>query len=164
MTGTARVLVAGIGNIFLGDDAFGVEVARRLALLPLGDQVRVLDVGTRSLHLVYELLDGGYDTAILVDAVSRGGSPGTIYVLEPNGAHDIAAAVDAHSVRPEHVLAMLRVIGGTVGRTLIVGCEPERIDGAHGLSEPVAGAVEEALDAVQRLVHDALGAQTPVVR
>ncbi|HJU74782.1 MAG TPA: hydrogenase maturation protease [Gemmatimonadaceae bacterium] len=154
----ARILVAGIGNIFLGDDAFGVEVSRRLAHVPLGSQVRLLDVGTRSLHLAYELLDGSYDTAILVDAVARGGEPGTIYVLEPDDGSDISVPVDGHGVRPEHALAMLRQLGGTVGRTLIVGCEPERIDAGQALSLPVAAVVDEAVRIVVQLVHEAQGA------
>ena len=79
-----RVLVAGIGNVFLGDDGFGVEVARRLRGQALGDGVDVADFGIRGVHLAYELADGRYDAAVLVDAVSRGGAPGTFYAIEPD--------------------------------------------------------------------------------
>lgn len=84
MTGAARTLVAGVGNIFLGDDGFGVEVARRLAAEPLPEQVEVADIGVRGVHLAYQLLDG-YDTLVLVDATTRGGAPGTLYLIEPDG-------------------------------------------------------------------------------
>src|SRR5215472_11988405 len=79
---TQRVLVAGVGNIFLGDDGFGVEVARRLARLDLPDWVAVGDYGISGMHLAYDLADG-VETAILVDAMPRGGEPGTVYVVEP---------------------------------------------------------------------------------
>lgn len=139
-----RVLVAGIGNIFLGDDGFGVEVARRLLQRRLPPDVRVLDVGVRSLHLAYELLEGRHDLTIFVDAVSRGGLPGTVYAIEPDDAAADRALVDPHSVRPEHVLANMRALGGTVGRVVIVGCEPESLEEGIGLSHTVTAALPEA--------------------
>jgi hydrogenase maturation protease len=152
----ARILVAGIGNIFLGDDAFGVEVATRLAAESLPDGVRLVDIGTRSLHLAYELLETEYDLAILIDAVARGGAPGTLYVIEPepagNGGNGVP--VDAHGVRPEHALTMLRTLGGRVESVRIVGCEPGRIGEEPGLSAPVAAAVPEAIRIVLRLVEE----------
>ncbi len=159
---SGRTLVAGIGNVFFGDDGFGVEVAARLAREPLGDGVTVLDTGIRARHLAFELLDGTYDTAILVDAVSRGGAPGTVYLIEPEtGAPPVrcgpaaareAVAIDGHAMTPDAMLAFLRTLGGGSTRMLIVGCEPERLDEGMGLSPPVAGAVDEAVALVRRLV------------
>lgn len=160
MASVPRVLIAGIGNIFLGDDAFGVEVVRRLDGLQLTQHVRVLEVGTRSLHLAYDMLEGSYDLAILVDAITRGEAPGTLYVMELPNVPSLSSHLDAHSVRPEHVLGMLRILGGRVGRTLIVGCEPQRVDGVDGLSAPVAGAVNDAVALVQRLVQEAVDPAT----
>src|SRR5438128_11181411 len=126
-----RVLVAGIGNIFLGDDGFGVEVARRLRdeQLPVG--VDVADFGIRAVHLAYELADGRYDAVILVDAVPRGEAPGTLYVIEPDegiAAADVEAA-DAHSLTPVAVLGWLQRIGAKSGTITIVGGDPDSIEG-----------------------------------
>jgi hydrogenase maturation protease len=148
-----RTLVAGIGNIFLGDDGFGVEVAQRLAHESLPDGARAADFGIRTLHLAYELLDGGYDTTILVDATARGGTPGTVYLIEPEvdgGAPPSPA--DGHSITPEALLATLKTLGGTPGRMLIVGCEPASLEEGIGLSEPVAAAVNEAAQLVRELL------------
>jgi hydrogenase maturation protease len=150
-----RILVAGVGNIFLGDDAFGVEVAQRLARRPLPDGVRVVDFGIRGLDLVYALLDG-CEAAILVDAVPRGGRPGTLYVLEPTPAAGAVPAVEGHNLDPEKVLRLAAAMGGRVGRLLVVGCEPTPPDAAGemrmGLSEPVQAAVEEAIPLVEALL------------
>jgi hydrogenase maturation protease len=148
-----RTLVAGIGNIFLGDDGFGVEVAQRLAREALPACSRVADFGIRTLHLAYELLDGGYDTTILVDAAARGGAPGTVYLIEPEvdlGAPSSPA--DGHSITPEALLAAVKALGGTPGRMLIVGCEPASLEEGIGLSAPVAGAVDEAAQLVRELL------------
>src|SRR5437764_14749953 len=118
------ILIAGIGNMFLGDDGFGVEVVKRLRGCDLGDDVTVADFGIRGIHLAYELADGKYDAAILVDAVSRGGEPGTLYTLEAEADPEIAAeAADAHSLTPATVLAWLRHTGASC-RVIVVGCEP----------------------------------------
>ena len=155
-----RILIAGVGNIFLGDDAFGVEVAQRLARRPLPGEVRVVDFGIRGLDLVYALLDG-YDTVILVDAAPRGGPPGTLYVLEPQaggppGPADAGVAVEAHALDPAKVFRLAATLGGRVGHLLLVGCEPGTPSGADdmhmGLSPPVAAAVEEAVPLVEGLV------------
>ena len=154
----SRTLVAGIGNIFLGDDGFGSEVARRLITEPLPERVKVSDFGIRGIHLAYELLDG-YDTAIFIDATQQGGEPGTIYIIEPdvdsieteNGLAE-AGIQDAHGMDPASVLALLRSLGGGVGRLLVVGCEPADVDDRMGLSEPVARAVDEAVRVVRDLV------------
>lgn len=152
---SGRALVAGIGNIFLGDDGFGVEVASRLSRARLPDRVRVLDAGIRARDLAYELLEGGYDTAILVDAVARGGAPGTVYVIEPAAASPgavAAVAVDGHAMNPEATLAYVEALGGVATRILIVGCEPVTVEEGIGLSQPVAGAVEEAIGVVRELL------------
>ena len=150
-----RVLVAGIGNIFLGDDGFGGEVIKRLPALP--DQVRVADYGISGMHLAYDLAEG-YDTVILIDAAPRGGSPGTLTVVEVHPQDEPAAGLfDAHGMQPDVVLGMLGSLGGRLGRILVVGCEPATVDYGMGLSEPVARAVDEAarivLDLVKEAVH-----------
>ncbi len=152
-----RVLVAGVGNIFLGDDAFGVEVAQRLARRPLPDGVRVVDFGIRGLDLTYALLDG-YDAVVLVDAAPRGGSPGTLYVLEPEQAEPTAGdlQVEGHALDPVKVLRLAVALGGRVGRLLVVGCEPgtaaTAADLSMGLSDPVRAAVDEAVPLIEGLV------------
>ena len=147
----SRTLVAGIGNIFFGDDAFGVAVAGRLAGRALPEGVRVEDFGIRSVHLAYELLDG-YDTLVLVDALATGETPGTVSVFEPSLDDLPAATMDAHTMDPATVLATLAGLGGEVGRVLIVGCEPEGIDEGMGLSPPVAAAIDIAAETVMDLV------------
>jgi hydrogenase maturation protease len=153
---SGRTLVAGIGNVFLGDDGFGVEVVARLAHERLRDGVRVLDTGTRARHLAFELLDGGYQTAILVDAVSRGGVPGTVYLIELDSSVDAAVELvtpaDGHAMTPDAMLSFLRTLGGAMPRVLIVGCEPERVDEGMKLSPRVAGAVDQALALLRPLV------------
>jgi hydrogenase maturation protease len=157
---TGRTLVAGVGNIFLGDDGFGVEVANRLAATDLPDWVEVVDYGIRGMHLAYDLADG-YDTAILIDATPRGGEPGTVYVIEPDlrpqprGA-DAALAenplFNAHGMQPDVIFGMLDMLGAQAGQVLVVGCEPASVDYGMALSEPVAAAVDEAVRVVLDLV------------
>jgi hydrogenase maturation protease len=155
-TAGGRVLVAGVGNIFLGDDGFGVEVARRLdpASMPAG--VKVADFGIRGVHLAYELL-GGYDTLVLVDAVKRGDAPGTVSVIQHDPAGDTEggtlAAMDAHGMDPGAVLAMAGDMGATLERVLVVACEAASVEEGIGLSPPVAGAVPRAVEAVTDLVY-----------
>ena len=161
----ARVLVAGLGNIFLGDDGFGVEVARRLAEMRLPEHVRVLDVGTRALHLAYEVRDGGYDALILVDAVSRGGRPGALYVLEPDsaeGAAVVSPPAGGHALLGHDVLGLVRQLGGDVRRVRIVACEPSRIGPDAGLSSPVEAALDGAVELVLGLLSPAAGAAAEV--
>jgi hydrogenase maturation protease len=151
------ILVAGIGNIFLQDDGFGVEVAKRLADSELPEGVKVTDFGIRGVHLAYEMLDGGYDTTILIDAAPRGEAPGTVYLIEPdldNIDAQQSASMDAHSMDPQVVCATLKSLGGSPRRVLIVGCEPLVIDDGIGLSEPVGRAVEEAVRLVHSVVDD----------
>jgi hydrogenase maturation protease len=159
MTGQPpRVLVAGIGNIFLGDDAFGVEVARLLLARPQPPNVQIVDFGIRGLDLAYALTDG-CDTAILIDAVPRGQSPGTLYVIEPepDAAPPHGAGFDGHSMDPVSVLRLARTLGDLPRRVLIVGCEPspdaseENAD--FELSEPVRAALMPAVDKVESLIE-----------
>ena len=148
---TGRVLVAGVGNLFLGDDGFGPEVARRLAGRPLPAGVRVVDYGIRGMHLAYDLLDG-YDELVILDAAPRGGRPGDVVVLEV-GAGDFGAGdFDGHGMEPTAVLSSLGSLGGRLPRTYVVGCEPADIDEGIGLSPSVAAAVDPAVDAVLRLL------------
>lgn len=152
---TPKVLVAGIGNILLGDDGFGVEVVKRLTVEPLEDGVEVADFGVRGAHLAYELADKKYDAVILVDAAPRGGTPGSLYAIEPE-ADDGEPEVngDPHGMTPSAVLRWLRRIGGHSGRVVVVGCEPASLDEAMGLSEPVAASVSGAVKMIRSLVAE----------
>ncbi|MBA3323054.1 MAG: hydrogenase maturation protease [Pyrinomonadaceae bacterium] len=159
-----HILIAGIGNIFLGDDAFGSEVARRLIVRQLPDEVRVVDFGIRGFDLVYALLDG-YEVTIFVDATPRGGGePGTLYTIEPdlselNEVGGEGVMVEPHGMNPLKVLGMVKSMGGEFKRILLVGCEPsplESEDGQLGLSEPVQAAVDEAIRMIESLVLEIL--------
>lgn len=146
-----RVLVAGIGNIFLGDDGFGVEVIKELEQTELPEWVQIADYGIAGMHLAYDLL-GGYDTTILLDATPHGAAPGTLSLIEAD-TEDLASApaIDAHGMQPEAVFRLLRLLGGDAGRVLIVGCEPGCLDGGIGLSPEVAAAIPAAVRAVSEL-------------
>jgi hydrogenase maturation protease len=157
----ARILVAGVGNVLLGDDGFGVEVARRLLVdggaLPNG--TRIADFGTRAVHLAYELLED-YDGLVLVDAMARGEVPGTVFVFAPDldgaspgsdGEGSLEAPMmDAHSMHPAAVLRMALGLGAHLPWVRVVGCEPEDTEEGIGLS----GAVADAVDRAGRLVRD----------
>ena len=161
---TARILVAGIGNIFLGDDGFGVEVVRRLATRRLPASVRVADFGIRGFDLAYALQDG-YETTILVDACPHGEAPGTLYVIEPDlksadNTETLPAVVEGHSMNPMNVIRMARAMNIEVKNVLLVGCEPETLggeEGQMGLSAPIEGAVEAAVELVEALIGKVLG-------
>lgn len=149
------ILVAGIGNIFLGDDAFGVEVVQRLEQRTLPSNVRVIDFGIRSYDLAYALMEP-WELVILADAVPRGGQPGTVYTIEPH-LHDEPSAevtIDAHSMNPVAVLRLVYQLGGKVGRMMVVGCEPATVDadGQFGLSESVRAAVDIAVGVIEELI------------
>jgi hydrogenase maturation protease len=155
------MMIAGVGNIFLGDDGFGVEVARRLAGAGLPDWVRVADYGISGMHLAYDLAEG-FETTILIDASARGEPPGTVYVMELSGQDRPAPApgvavpvLDGHGMQPDVVLGMLDMLGADAGRVLLVGCEPASIEARMGLSPPVAAAVDEAVRIVHGLVRGA---------
>jgi hydrogenase maturation protease len=162
------ILVAGIGNIFLGDDGFGVEVVRRLANRPLPPDVEVVDFGIRGFDLAHALM-GATCPVVLVDATPRGGAPGTLYLIEADatgGEHE-PASIETHAMDPATVLRLVHALGGTPPRVLVVGCEPASVDldegGWMGLSAPVESAVEHAVGMVESLVHSLLqeGARTP---
>jgi hydrogenase maturation protease len=152
----SRVLVAGIGNIFLGDDAFGIEVVRRLQQRALPEYVVVKDFGIRSYDLAYTLMQD-WDLVVLVDALPRGGKPGTLYTMEPElPVGETAANIDAHSMNPVAALQLVSALGGKVGRLLVVGCEPGSIepsqDGQFALSVHVGHAVEGGIEIIENLV------------
>ncbi|MGB9378562.1 MAG: hydrogenase maturation protease [Mycobacteriales bacterium] len=139
--------MAGIGNIFFGDDGFGSEAARRLAERALPDGVSVVDYGIRGMHLAYDLLDG-YDALIIVDAMPGDGKPGDLQVIEV-GPDDLGSGeFDAHGMEPTAVLSSLDKLGGTLPPTYVVGCQPADVDEGMGLTPSVAEAVDKAIDAV----------------
>jgi len=152
---TAKVLVAGIGNMLLSDDGFGPEVARQLQAagsdLPAG--VSVIDYGTRGMHLAYELLDG-YDALVLIDTRPGDGAPGEIEVLAI-GPEDVGQGeFNAHGMDPVTVLGSLEALGGTLPQTFVVGCQPATVEEGIGLSPAVAAAVPEAMTAVRELLAE----------
>jgi hydrogenase maturation protease len=148
-----RLLVAGIGNIFFGDDGFGSQVAQVLAKAPIED-VKIEDFGIRGLHLAFELVSG-YERAFLIDAAPRGGPPGTLYVIEPDVAES-KSMPDAHRMDLQNVFAFVRTIGGEPPPITVVGCEPSASSEEIGLSDAVSAAVTPAAELVRRLVGKAL--------
>jgi hydrogenase maturation protease len=159
-----RVLIAGVGNIFLGDDGFGVEAARKLADGAVPSGIRVADFGIRGIDLAFALLDG-YDTVILLDAMPRGGQPGTLYVLEPD-LHDAAAPsagmIEMHNLDPVKVFGFATSLGATLPRLLVIGCEPtplcDEIDAEVGLSDAVQASLDEAVSLALAHALEALDA------
>ncbi len=175
---TTRTLVAGVGNVFQGDDAFGVEVIKLLASRPWPAGVEVADFGIRGVHLVYELLDG-CDLFVLVDAAQRGYEPGTVTVLEVGPADTVPAdrvpagtrpagtrpvgtrpagngpgvpVMDAHGLEPDAIFTMLDSMGRRPGRSLVVACEPADVSPGMGLSGPVRAALPHAVRAVEEIL------------
>jgi hydrogenase maturation protease len=157
------ILIAGLGNIFLGDDAFGSEVARRLEMRTHPRGVRAVDFGIRGLDLAYALLDG-HDLTILIDAAPRGSAPGTLYVIEPDLSRldqmpQSAALVDAHTLDLLKILGLARSMGARWRRLLLVGCEPADLggdEGRLGMTDVVRVAVDEAVTLVTRLIEEFL--------
>jgi hydrogenase maturation protease len=153
------ILIAGIGNIFLGDDGFGCEVVKRLVARTWPENVRIVDFGIRGFDLAYALLDG-YDVTIFVDATPRGSEPGTVYTIEPEldeieNIDAQGAMVETHGMNPMKVLSMVKAMGGQLKKILLVGCEPATFgpeEGQLGLSAPVAAVVDEAANIVESLV------------
>lgn len=150
------VLVAGVGNIFLRDDAFGSEVARRLDGAAMGDGIEVVDVGIAGTHLALRLLDG-YDALVLVDAVQRGAPPGTLTVLEPTDDDlarvDTDGSLPTHELDPLALLVLARAWDCLPPRVLLVGCEVASVAEGLGLSDAVASAIEPAVEMVTRVAH-----------
>jgi hydrogenase maturation protease len=164
---TRKILIAGIGNIFLADDAFGVEVANRLATQSFPPGVRVVDFGIRGFDLAYALMEG-YETTILVDACPGEGEPGTLFVVEPDLAEInqgvSQSTVEAHAMNPVSVLRMAAGMGAQLKRILLVGCVPATLgpeEGQMGLSEPVTAAVGEAVKLVASLITRVLAGEWP---
>jgi hydrogenase maturation protease len=163
-----KILIAGIGNIFLGDDGFGVEVARRLAGDAFPSGVKVKDFGIRGFDLAFALMEG-YETTILVDAYPGEGQPGTLFVLEPDlnqldSAPSQPGFVDPHGMHPLNVLRMAKNMGGELKHVLVVGCVPATLgpdEGKMGLSEPVAKAVDECVKLIDSLVNRILAGIGP---
>ena len=155
-----RVLVAGIGNIFCGDDGFGPQVAYRLAEEHLPDCVRVVDYGIRGMHLAYDLLDG-YDALLLVDALPGTKQPGELTVLKVGPDHIGTKAFDPHGMDPVAVFASLGSLGGKLPPcTLVVGCQPFDVDEGFGLSPAVSAAVESAVQLIMRIIGEVLESQS----
>jgi hydrogenase maturation protease len=155
-----RILVAGIGNVFLGDDGFGVEVVRRLASRGLPEGVEVVDFGIRGMDLAYAL-QGDYEAVVFVDATPRGERPGTVYLIEPEIEEGGEAMLDTHGMDPVKVIKLSRALGARPTHTLVVGCEPQVVVSGEAyddiimeLSEPVRAAVEEAVQLVESLVEE----------
>ena len=166
-TSPNKVLIAGIGNIFLGDDAFGSEVARKLLQQSWPNSVRVVDFGIRGIDLAYAIMDG-YDLTILVDATQQGGQPGTLYTIAPD-IYDLRDTdtstifVDGHAMDPLKVLKTVYSMGGSCERIVLVGCEPADLggeEGRMGLTEPLTAAIDEACRIVRSLVEEFLAKQT----
>ena len=154
------ILVAGIGNIFFGDDAFGSEVARRMLQRQLPVNVVVKDFGIRAVDLLYSLLDN-YDRVIIVDATPRGGEPGSIYLIEPaesDFAPGEGPSLDPHSMNPMRVLALALSMGAEIRNVRIVGCEPGPMSDPEtiGLSPRVVLAVPTAIELIESLVQEAV--------
>ncbi len=157
-----RILIACIGNLFLGDDAFGVEVARRLVGRTLPPGVRVIDFGIRGIDLTFALLDDTYDVILMVDAAPRGGTPGTLYVIEPEWKEaeeldpSMSLPLETHSLDPARVIRLVSALGGRAKRLVVLGCEPSPLDPDEDpmgeLSAPVRAAVDEAVRMIESLV------------
>jgi|SRR5579875_396569 len=159
-----RILIAGIGNIFCGDDAFGVEVAQAAMRRAWPESVHVVDFGIRAMDLAYALCDGGYDAAILVDTVTRGQPPGTLYVIEPEkpdaeAAQREGALPDGHAIEPHGVLRLAAAMGGCPRKLILLGCEPaatEPQEEACAMSPPVKAAVDRAVEILARFIGSLL--------
>jgi hydrogenase maturation protease len=161
------ILVAGIGNIFKGDDGFGVEVVKRLSLHVDAQMVRVVDFGIRGIDLAYTLLESQYEQVILVDVAQRGGLPGSVYVIQPEidefraefNRDSFENVSEAHDLHPAQVLKWVSLVAGRLPPIQIVACEPERLGTDNelimGLSERVRLAIDPAVKAVERLIEEA---------
>lgn len=150
-----RTMVAGVGNIFQRDDAFGCEVVRQLAKEQWPDGVEIADFGIRGIHLAYELLDG-CELLVLVDVAERGHEPGTVTVVEigpEDGPSPAAAVMDAHGLAPDQVFAVIASLGARPGRSLLVACEPADVSAGMGLSDQVREAIPHAVRTVEEIIQ-----------
>ena len=154
-----RVMIAGVGNMFMKDDGFGGEVIRRILHKEFPEGVEIKDFGTGGLKLAYDLMKG-YDALILLDASARGEQPGTLYVIEPNenevdGNLENGTIIDPHGSDPATVLKFVKSVGAWPGKVLIVACEPQNTDDFEiGLSAPVSAAIDKAIELVQEIVEE----------
>ncbi len=156
---TPQILVAGIGNIFLGDDGFGVEVARKLAGRKRPEGVKLVDFGIRGMDLAFALMDD-YDAVVLIDAAARGEAPGTLSLIEHDWTCDGPATIETHAMDPVKVIRFAKELGAKSVLTFIVACEPAFIGGGEGyedvdvsLSEPVRNVLDDAVKMVEMLVE-----------
>jgi hydrogenase maturation protease len=165
---SARLLVAGVGNELMGDDGFGIAAAERCAKAGLGPDVSIVQSGIAGIGLVQDLMDG-YDTVIILDAVDRGSDPGTIHVLElvtpaieSMSDHDRwELLTDMHYTIPSRVMILARALGVLPAKSYLVGCQPGDMELGHGLSGPVAAAVDEAVARTREIVEAARRAAVP---
>ncbi|MDQ1720098.1 MAG: hydrogenase maturation protease [Pseudonocardiales bacterium] len=144
------MLVAGIGNIFFGDDGFGPEVVRQFAANPARpDTARVVDYGIRGMHLAFDLLDG-WDALVLVDAIPSRGAPGTLHLIEipASGLQLEGGGFDAHGMDPAAMLAGVQALGGRLPPAVLIGCEASDVGEGIGLTPAVAGAIDESCRAI----------------
>jgi hydrogenase maturation protease len=153
-----QILIAGVGNAWLRDDAFGGECARRLEAEGVPSGVSVMDVGTSGLDLAYEVMRG-YDALILLDATRQGGEPGTLYVMEPDrsefeGEISDGESIDPHDMNPHTMLRFVTVTGGWPGKVLVIGCEPGEAEPGLGLTPAVQAAVEAAVTLVRETIAE----------
>lgn len=157
-----RILVAGLGNLFRGDDAFGSEVARRLMTRDLPSNVRVFDFGTRGYDFAFALAQG-YRSVLIVDSVSRGAVPGTLFVIQPEQDELEQLCGDgfcdpSHDVNPMTAIRLASKLCKDLPHLVLVGCEPmdlgDEVEGSVGLSVPVAAAIEPAADRVVSLLDE----------
>ncbi len=161
VTAKKQILVAAVGNLWLRDDGFGAEVAKRLSQQELPSGVHVFDFGTGGLNLAYEVMRG-YDALILVDVSRQGGEPGTLYVMEADqdsvgGAIEDGEAIDPHGMDPQTVLRFVKAVGGWPGKVVVVACEPAQVEELGiGLSEPVGAVVDRAVELVTQTVDELL--------
>lgn len=161
-----KVLIAGVGNIFLGDDAFGVEVLRRLGEYTLPENICIKDFGIRGFDLAYALMEE-WELVILIDATQQGGKPGTLYVIQHDAAHCAETgqqSFEPHGMHPVRALDLVSTMGSQAPRTIVIGCEPEDLggeDGRMGLSSVVEAAVDEAAETALRLAVECTAAIAP---
>jgi hydrogenase maturation protease len=156
---TKQILIAGVGNMWLGDDAFGGEVAKELAAIGLPEGVSVIDFGSGGLDLAYEVMRG-YDALILVDVAQQGGAAGTLYVIEVaeqeiDGEIEDGQVLNPHAMDPRTMLRFVKYVGGWPGRVFVVACEPEALDDVRiGLSDAVRTSVASAAELVLETVRE----------
>ncbi|MDQ2732533.1 MAG: hydrogenase maturation protease [Armatimonadota bacterium] len=155
-----RILIAGIGNIFLGDDGFGVEVVKQLQRRPLSEGITLVDFGIRGMDLVYALLDD-YDALTFVDTIQKGEPAGTVYLIEPELGEESRVEIDTHRMDPVKALGLARALGGKLTRTYLVACEPETLGDSDeyeevfvALSDSVRAAIPVAVEMVESLVRE----------